>query len=106
MARAFRRYEILLPLRFNDDSSVPDELIAETLAELHDRFGAESRETQTIEGRWSSQGELYRDDMVRVFVDVPDLPENRDYFLDLKERLKLKFGQLEIWMTTFPLDVL
>jgi hypothetical protein len=31
---ASRRYEILLPLRFNDGHPVPDELVADTLIEL------------------------------------------------------------------------
>ena len=35
-----RRYEILLPLRFNDGQPVPDELIGDTLSEIEGRFGA------------------------------------------------------------------
>jgi len=31
MSKAFRRFEILLPLRFNDGSAVPEELVADTL---------------------------------------------------------------------------
>ena len=30
MSRSLRRYEILLPLRFNDGQPVPDDLIADT----------------------------------------------------------------------------
>jgi hypothetical protein len=41
-----RRYEILLPLRFNDGNAVPDDLIAETLLELEQRFRARSAEGQ------------------------------------------------------------
>ena len=48
---ALRRYEILLPLRFNDGQSVPDALISDTLIELENRFGAVSWETQIIRGR-------------------------------------------------------
>ena len=42
MSRSLRRYEILLPLRFNDGQSVPDELVADALLELEQRFGAVS----------------------------------------------------------------
>ena len=35
-----RRYEILLPLRFNDGTRVPQELAGETLLELKRQFGA------------------------------------------------------------------
>jgi hypothetical protein len=40
------RYEILLPLRFNEDQAVPDALISDTLLELENHFGAISWETQ------------------------------------------------------------
>jgi hypothetical protein len=106
MPSAFRRFEILLPLRFNDGKPVPDELVAETLLELEEQFGAVSSETQTIQGLWQQQGQLYRDDLTRVFVDVPDTPENLKFFRDFKERLKGRFEQLEIWMTTHPIDLI
>lgn len=34
MSRTFRRFEILLPRRFNDGASVPDELIADALDDV------------------------------------------------------------------------
>ena len=48
-----RRYEILLPLRFNDGAPVPDELVGGEMVALQDQFGAVSFETQTIRGQWS-----------------------------------------------------
>lgn len=89
-----RRYEILLPLRFNDGRPVPEDLGAETVLELRRQFGAVSCETQTIRGMWEHEGESYRDDLVRVFMDVPDLPESRQFFLEFKERLKRGFSRL------------
>lgn len=47
-----RRYEILLPRKFNDGQRVPDALISETLRELEQRFGAVSWETEIIQGAW------------------------------------------------------
>jgi hypothetical protein len=89
-----RRYEILLPLRFNDGQSVPDVLLSETLIELENRFGAVSWETQVIRGRWRHEGEDYSDDLMRVIIDVEDLVEHRQFFHDFKERLKVRFRQL------------
>ena len=106
MSRSLRRYEILLPLRFNDGRLVPDDLVADTLLELEQRFGAVSAETQTIRGLWRNEGESYRDDLIRVFVDVADETEHRQFFLELKARLKARFHQIDIWMTTFPIEVL
>ena len=87
-------------------SPVPGHLIADTLIELRERFGAVSCETQTIQGQWQHQEQLFRDDLVRVFADVPDEEESREFFVQFKERLKSRFQQIDIWMTTYPLDVI
>jgi hypothetical protein len=106
MSDSFRRFEILLPRRFNDGEPVPDDLIADTLLELEERFGAVSSESQIIHGLWRHGDQLFRDELVRVFVDVPDVPENRAFFMEFKERAKAQFKQIDIWMTTYPVEVL
>ena len=106
MSSLLRRYEILLPLRFNDGQPVPDELIADTLIELKQRFGAVSHETQVIHGLWQHEAQAFRDDLARVFVDVPDQPENREFFSEFKERLKNRFQQLDIWVTTYLIETI
>jgi len=103
---ALRRYEILVPLRFNDGRAVPEALLAQTFGELRERFGAASWETQPLRGEWEQGGVVYQDDLTRFFVDVPDLPEQRDFFRQFKERLKHRFDQLDIWVTSHPLDVI
>ena len=106
MNTSFRRFEILLPLRFNDGSAVPDELIADTILELREGFGAVSCETQTIHGVWTHEAEVYRDELIRLFLDTADTPASREFFLNFKKRLKQRFEQLDIWMTTYPIEVL
>jgi hypothetical protein len=106
MSKSFQRFEILLPLRFNDGQPIPDDLFAGTLLELRQRFGAVSSETQTIRGTWQHEEQSYRDDLVRIFVDAPDTPENRQFFVEFKERLKASFKQIDIWLTTYPIEVL
>ena len=105
MSSSLRRYELLLPLRFNDGQAVPNELIVETLLELESRFGAVSSETQIIRGLWQHAGQSYRDELLRVFVDVDDSPENHQFFRVYKEKLKERFRQLEIRITTYPVEV-
>lgn len=39
---SLRRYEVLVPLVFNDGTVVPEPLLAETFVELRARFGAAS----------------------------------------------------------------
>jgi len=101
-----RRYEILLPSQFNDGRPVPDDLLTGTLLELEQHFGAVSCETQVIQGFWRQQGQVYRDPLMRVFVDVPDTADNRQYFVQFKEQLKTRFAQLDIWLTSFPVEVI
>jgi hypothetical protein len=103
---ASRRYEILLPLRLNNGQAVPEELLGKVLSHLEQKFEAVSWETQIIRGAWQQAGTSYRDDLMRGFVDVPDTLENRDFFRSLKETLKADFQQLDIWLTSYSIDVL
>ena len=48
MQKPFRRFELLLPTKFNSGLSVPSEAFADTPLELEDRFGAVSSESQII----------------------------------------------------------
>jgi len=59
-----------------------------------------------LRGEWQSEGIVYRDNLARFFVDVPDQPEHREYFRRFKESLKQRFQQLDIWITSHPIDVI
>jgi len=39
-------------------------------------------------------------------VDVPDEPRHRDFFVTFKGRLKTRFQQLDVWITSHPIDVI
>lgn len=106
MSTTYRRFEILLPLRFNDGKAVPKRLITTTIVELRDKFGAVSSESQSIRGHWQYQGDLFKDELVRVFVDTADTAEHKAYFTEFKERLKQRFDQIEIWLVSYPIEVL
>src|SRR5688572_22451299 len=103
MNSGYRRYEILLPLQFNDGNNVPDEFVGDALLELRRRFGAASSETQIIRGQWEHGGQLYFDDSLRIFVDVADSADNLEFFKSFKQALKQRFQQLDIWITSHPI---
>jgi hypothetical protein len=44
--------------------------------------------------------------LVRLFADVPDTAQNQQWFVELKERLKRDFQQIDIWIITHPIQVL
>jgi hypothetical protein len=105
MSSKWRRFEVLLPLRFNDGREVPAEWLAEAVLEIVDQFGAASYETQKVEGHWRHGGILYRDELVRVVVDLPDSAKNRLWMKIFKSRWKARFEQIELWIVSYRIDV-
>lgn len=105
MSSKWRRFEVLLPLQFNDGRPVPSNWIAEAVREIVEQFGAASYETQKVEGHWRQGGVLFRDDLVRLFVDLPDSTPNRKWMKLFKERWKTRLEQLELWMVSYRIEV-
>ncbi len=105
MSSKWRRFEVLLPLQFNDGRDVPTEWLAEAVLEIVDHFGAASYETQKLEGHWRHGGVLYRDNLVRVVVDVPDSTKSRQWMKQFKGRWRTRLEQLELWMVSYRIDV-
>ena len=56
MSSRYRRFEVLLPLQYNDGREIPTEWLAEAVLEVVDHFGAVSYETQKVEGHWRHGG--------------------------------------------------
>ena len=79
--------------------------MAEAVLQIVDHFGAASYETQKVEGHWRHGGILYRDDLVRVVVDVPDSAGNRQWMKQFKDRWKVRLEQLELWMVSYCIEV-
>jgi len=96
---------VLLPLQFNNGRDVPAEWLAEAVLEIVEQFGAASYETQRIEGHWRGGGVIYRDNLVRIVIDVPDTPKNRRWMKAFKERWKERLEQLELWMVSYLVTI-
>jgi hypothetical protein len=52
------------------------------------------------------EGQRFEEDFIRLFVDVPDTRANRQFFVRLKSTLLERFDQLEIYIASYPVDVL
>jgi len=102
---SFRRYEIILPTRYNDGSPVEEEHYLWAGEELADRFGAYTFEPQPLRGVWIHQGARYQENNLRVFVDVEDTPENAEFFNRFKEALKRRFRQIDIWIVSYEIRI-
>jgi len=73
--------------------------------EIVDQFGAASYETQKVEGHWRHGGVLYRDNLVRLIVDVPDSAKNRRWMKGFKERWREKLEQIELRMVSYRIEI-
>ena len=105
MSSKWRRFEVLLPLQFNDGRDVSQEWLADAVFEVVDQFGAASYETQKVEGHWRHGGVTYRDNLVRIVVDVPNTAKNRRWMKQFKQRWKQKLDQLELWLVSYEIEV-
>jgi hypothetical protein len=45
-------------------------------------------------------GVIVRDNLVKIVIDAPDSLSNRRWMKQYKDRWRLKFGQLELWMVS------
>jgi hypothetical protein len=105
MRSTSRRYEVLLPVRFNDGTDVPEELLGEALNEIVAQFSAVTFYKEPVEGHWRHDDTLFRDDLALVVVDVPDTAKNRRWMKAYKARWKRRLKQLELWMVSYTIDI-
>jgi len=100
------RFEILLPLFYNDGRPIEDQKFIETDDELVAAFGATSTDSVTVRGHWLYQSTIYEDRLIRVRADVEDTPEKWQRMRDEKEILKQRFEQIDIWISAHRIEIL
>lgn len=59
-----------------------------------------------VRGRWVYQSTVFHDQLVRVRIDAEETAENGQAMRNLKETLKARFEQLEIWITAHRIDII
>jgi len=102
---SFRHYEITLPTRYNDGRPIEPEKYLITRREIGGRFGALTFLPQPVHGEWTHQQMHYEETNMRIIADVEDTPENTEFFAQLKQRLKHRFEQLEIWIVSYEIRI-
>ena len=60
---------------------------------------------QPIQGEWTHQEARYEDVNLRMVVDVEDTPENTEFFGRLKQTLKERFQQIDIWIVSYEIRI-
>jgi hypothetical protein len=103
-----RRYEVLLPARFNNGHEVVEtcmRCLPDTLMEVVDRFGALTFDPRPANGVWTQNGMRYDDELFRLALDVPDTDDSRQWIATFKKELLKRFDQLEIYIVSYPVEV-
>lgn len=100
------RYEILLPLRYNDGRSVEAAKFLQTHLDLIEGFGADTIDVVAALGSWKYEGVLYEDVLLRMTIDVQGSLQADDFFREYKEVLKARFQQIDIWISSHEIQIL
>ena len=101
-----KRFEILLPLNYNDGRPIEREKFLLTHRELVRQFSATTVDTTRASGTWMYGGTLYEDLLIRVTVDSSEPDEAKAFLRQYKEVLKARFEQLDIWITAHDVDLI
>lgn len=105
-APKFGRFEILLPLFYNDGTPIEGDKFKLTRQELDEQFRGSSADTVPVSGHWLYQDTLYIDTLSRLWVDAPDTRTTRQFFKRFKSTLKGRFQQEDIWITVHQIEIL
>jgi hypothetical protein len=107
MPRAARRYDIFLPLAFNDGRPIPNHLFDAVERRLLAQFGGVTAQQRDfpLRGAWQTEAQLYLDQVI-VLTVLDFRPRGSGRFIgDLKRSLLREFDQLEILITESSLRV-
>lgn len=100
------RYEILLPLSYNDGRPIEPEKFDQTNLELTEKFSATTTDMIMAVGLWRYRGTVYEDLLLRLIIDVPASSPADDSFREYKEVLKTRFQQIDIWISSHEIQIL
>jgi len=102
------RVEFLLPVESNEGHPFPEEMYQECIKELTEQFGGCTFDTYAVSGVWQSDsGEVFRDDMYRLFSDFNEVTPKitRSVILELQEKFRKRFSQECLYVVSFPIEV-
>ena len=103
-----RKYEIYLPLRYNDGEAIESEKIIEVWDELAEAFAGitVSSLSAPYKGRWKYGGVAFIDDIIKIEIVTTSDRATKKYLKEFKERLKESLQQIDILITTHGIQVI
>jgi len=96
-----KKYEIYLPLKFNDGSEIEPEKFKQIREELIATFGALTVSSQSApyQGNWKYGGVDFIDDIIKIEIITGNDRKTARFFRRFKERLKRTLQQIDILIT-------
>jgi len=101
-----KRFEILLPLNYNDGRPIERTKFMVTNRELLEKFGGLTTDSVEISGTWKYGSAFLHDRLVRLTIDSQNPHEDVVFFREYKETLKSRFEQLDIWITAHDVELI
>ena len=97
-----RKYEIYVPLKYNNGDPIEPEKIKQIREELIAVFGAltVSALSAPFQGTWKYGGVQFMDDIIKIEVITAEDVKTDLFFRRFKQRLKQLLQQVDILITT------
>ena len=96
--RRMKKYEIYLPLKYNDGTKIETEKIKQIREELVDVFGARTVSSQhaPYQGAWNYRGSDIVEDIIKIEIIARADRKTQKFFRQFKERLKRLLKQIDV----------
>jgi len=103
-----KKYEIYLPIKYNDGTDIEPEKFYQVRITLSALFGGLTTSSMVapFEGTWIHQGIEYKDLVIKLEIITSDDDKMEKFFRDYKETLKEIFVQKEILITMHEVKTL
>lgn len=97
-----KKYEIYLPLKYNDGREIEAEKFKQIREELVAFFGALTVSSQTApyQGTWKYGGVSFIDDVIKIEIIASSDRRTQKFLKDFKLRLKIVLDQIDILITS------
>jgi hypothetical protein len=93
-----KKYEIYLPLKYNDGSRIESRKITRIREELVDVFGARTVSSQAApyQGAWNYRGIDFIEDIIKIEIIARADRKTQKFFKQFKQRLKRLLRQIDV----------
>lgn len=106
----FWRFNVHLPLLYNNGAQIEPEKIDAMLEDLQKQFGGYTKTPHighpTVEGFYRSGDKIYYDALYLIEIDVPDCEKEQaiKYFKSFRDKYMKIYDQVEIYIVYYDIN--